>query len=237
MSQPAPVKMSGDDLGALLSRSWNLLLSQIGQYFLISLAAILPVTLISFVFGLLMVGSAMRFGLGDLTGAGLGLGGLVGLGLVSTIVVYLVSLLVGSMLMGALVHAANGQAATGRVSFQEAYRAAWAKVWTLVAVTLIVGLAVGLGSMLLVLPGLAAFFFLCLSPIAVVVDGVDIGTAIVRSCQYALRIPLEILVVGAIAFVATWILCLIPFVGWLAACLVVPWALIALTLAYKKVSV
>lgn len=239
MSTPTPTRVSGDELGTLLSQSFNLLFAQIGQYLLISLAAILPVFVVSLIFGLVVAGSAMRMGLAGLAGGatGLGLGGLLGAGLVFGIVMYAVSWVVGSLMIGAIAHAASCQTSTGQVSFQESYKAAWAKFWVLLVVLLIVGLAVGFGSMLLVLPGLAAFFFLCLAPIAVMVDGADIGTAITRSCQYALKVPLEIFVIGVIAFAAMFVLALIPVVGWFASCVVLPWAFIALTLAYKKAPV
>jgi hypothetical protein len=227
---PAPNPVSGDQLGTILSQSWTLLVSQGGQYALIVLAATVPVFILSLVFSLAMVGGALSVGVG---GAGLSLG-LLRAGLGFGVVIYAVSLVCGTLMIGALSHAASTQTSTGVVSFAASYRAAWAKFWVLLAVLIIVGLAVGLGSMLFVLPGFAALFFLCLSPIAIMVDGAGIGAAISVSFRRALKIPLEIFVIGVIACGATFILNLIPLVGWLASCVVVAWAFIALTLAYRR---
>mgnify|MGYP006866709564 CR=1 FL=1 len=139
-----------------------------------------------------------------------------------------------ALVLGALIHAAKTQMAGGRVSVGEAYKAALSKWLPLVAVTVVVGLAVLVGSLLLLLPGLAALFFLCLAPIALMVDGVGVGNALSRSCSLALKVPGEIVVIGLLAFAARAVLSLIPLVGRLGICVVAPWALVALTLAYEK---
>jgi hypothetical protein len=216
------------DLGQLLSTSFNLLLAQIGPYILISLIVLIPVGLVCML--------AMAFGLlggGLLTGQP-NLDTLVGMATGVGLIVSVIGLIGQALMAGALIHAANSQASGGKVSVGEAYKASLAKAGTLIIVILVVGIAVCVGSILLVLPGLAAFFFFCLTPMAVMLDNDGVGQALGRSVKLALKIPVEIIVIGVITFVLSFIFAFIPFIGALASCVIMPWAFIALTLAYKK---
>lgn len=222
--------VNAEDIGAILSRSFNLLFAQIGQYLIISLVVILPMFLISLLGSLLMMGvlSAGYYG------AEAGMAALLGAGAAFTVVMSVIGLVGGSVLTGALVHAADKQISGGTVSFGEAYKSAFGKWAPLLLVTLVVGLAVGVGSMLLIIPGLVAAFFLCLAPLAVMLENAGVGSALGRSCALALKAPGEIIVIALIAFVASFILGLIPVIGWFLGLLIAPWAVIALTLAFKK---
>lgn len=229
MSVPTqPIK--AEDIGAILSRSFNLLFAQIGQYLIISLAVILPMFLISMLGSMLLIG----FLSAGYYGSEAGLAAVFGAGTAFTLVMSLIGLIGGSVLTGALVHAADKQISGDTVSFGGSYKAAFAKWVPLLLVTLVVGLAVGVGSMLLIIPGLVAAFFLCLAPLAVMLENAGLGSALGRSCSLALKAPGEIIVIALIAFVASFILALIPVLGWFLGLLVAPWAVIALTLAFKK---
>ncbi len=218
------------DLGQLLSTSFNLLLAQIGPYILISLIVLIPVGLVymlAMAFGLL--GGGLLTGQPNLEAL---VGTATGVGLIISVSV--IGLIGQALMAGALIHAANSQASGGKVSVGEAYKASLAKAGTLIILFLVVGIAVGVGSILLVLPGLAAFFFFCLTPMAVMLDNDGVGQALGRSVKLALKIPVEIIVIGVITFVLSFIFAFIPFIGALASCVIMPWAFIALTLAYKK---
>lgn len=228
MSTSSQTPVTGTDLGGLLQSSFNYLFAQIGQYILISLISLIPFFVLTVIFFL-------AFGLGGLgLAGGLDFGALLGIGAFAMLLIFALAIVTAALMSGALIQAANSQAAGGKVSVGDAYKAAFAKFGPLIVVYLVVGIAVGIGSILLVLPGLVAFFFLCLAPMAVMIDNAGIGDALGRSCRFALKVPAEIIVVLVIAFVASFILSFIPFIGWLANCLVSPWAFIALTLAYKK---
>jgi len=228
MSTPTQ-PVSGEDLGTLLGRSFSLFFAQIGQYLLISLIVLAPLFLISVILTALFVAAGA-----GVAGTQIGAANLFALGVGVGVTVSILSLVGGAFVLGALVHGAKTQIGGGSVSIGEAYKAAAGKWLSLVAITIVVGIAVGLGSLLLVLPGLAAFFFLCLSPIAVMADDARTGQALSKSCSLVLRVPGEVIVVALISFVAMFVLGSIPVIGWLSNCLVLPWTMIALTLAYEK---
>ncbi|HCJ11374.1 MAG TPA: hypothetical protein DHW14_09480 [Clostridiales bacterium] len=222
MSTPAqPVSVEG--LGVLLARSFKLLRAQIGTYVVISLVFLVP-------------GFLLSLSLMAVTAAGENLtepAALLGLG--TAFVVLLLIIALGSVLMlGALIHAAKTQIGGGKVSPSEAYRAALSRWPSLAATTVIIYIVVGLGLALLVLPGLVAFFFLCLAPIALMVDDMGVRQALSRSCSLALKVPVEIVVISVIASVVASVLGAIPVIGLLVNCVVMPWDVIAMTLAYGK---
>jgi len=223
MSTPTQ-PVSGEDLGTLLGRSFSLFFAQIGQYLLISLIVLAPLFLISVILTALFVAAGA-----GVAGTQIGAANLFALGVGVGVTVSILSLVGGAFVLGALVHGAKTQIGGGSVSIGEAYKAAAGKWLSLVAITIVVGIAVGLGSLLLVLP-----FFLCLSPIAVMADDARTGQALSKSCSLVLRVPGEVIVVALISFVAMFVLGSIPVIGWLSNCLVLPWTMIALTLAYEK---
>jgi hypothetical protein len=225
-TQPQPAQ--SDDLGALLSRSFDLFFARIGQYVVISLIVAVPIVVVSFLLVVVMAIGApsVESPIGVAAFAGIGTGGALLLSILGTVG--------GALMFGAVIHAAKTQIAGGETSVGEAYKAALSKWLPLVAVTIVVGLAVSVGSLLFLLPGLAALFFLCLTPIALMVDDLGVGQALSRSCSLALKVPGEIIVIGLIAVAAAVVLGLIPILGLFANCVVMPWALIALTLAYEK---
>ncbi len=225
-TQPQPAQ--ADDLGALLNRSFNLFFARIGQYVVISLIVAVPILVLSLLLVVVMATGAPS------VESPMGARALLGIGTGGVVLVSILGFLGGALVLGALIHAARTQIAGGETSVGEAYRAALSKWLPLVAVTIVVGLAASVGSLLFLLPGLAALFFLCLTPIALMVDDLGVGQALSRSCSLALKVPGEIIVIGLIAFAAGVVLGLIPILGLFANCVVMPWALIALTLAYEK---
>ncbi|HCJ11373.1 MAG TPA: hypothetical protein DHW14_09475 [Clostridiales bacterium] len=227
MSTPTRPLSAGEGLGALLSRSFNLLFAQLGLYVVIYLAVSVPVAVVTHLMVRMMgvhvsiyspAGTAALMTLGNTALLALSVPGLVG----------------GALVLGALLHTVRTQMGGGKTSLGEAFKTALSKWLPLVAVSVVTFAAVYMGLYLLVLPGLAALFFLCLAPIALMVDDAGVGQALSRSCSLALKVPGEIVVIGLIAFMATLVLGLIPLIGWLANAVVIPWTLIALTLAYGK---
>ncbi len=227
MSTPTQPLGAGEGLGALLSRSFNLLFARLGLYVVIYLAVFLPVSVVSQVMARMMGVHASIYSPAGATA-------LMTLGSTALLVLSVPGLVGGALALGALVHAARTQIGGGKASLGESFKTALSKWLALVAVSVVTFGAVYFGLYLLVLPGLAALFFLCLAPIALMVDDTGVGQALSRSCSLALKVPGEIVVIGLIAFAATLVLGLIPLIGMLANAVVMPWTLIALTLAYGK---
>jgi hypothetical protein len=222
MSTPAQ-PVSAETLGGLLTRSVRLLLAQIGQYVAISLIVLVPGFLLSL--SLMALGAAGE-NLTEFTAL---------LGIATAFVALLLIIaFVSALMLGALIHAAKTQIGGGRVSIGEAYRAALSRWPSLAATTITIYIAVGLGLVLLVIPGLVAFFFLCLAPIALMVDAMGVRQALSASCSLVLKVPVEVIVITVVVCVAASVLNLIPVVGLLANSVVMPWDVIAMTLAYGK---
>jgi hypothetical protein len=227
MSTPTQPLGTGEGLGALLSRSFNLLFAQLGLYVVIHLIVFVPVLAVS-------QAMAGMIGVHASVYSPAGATAIMTLGATARLVLLVPSLVGGALLLGALIHTANTQIEGGKASLGESFKTALSKWLPLVAVSVVTFGAFFVGLLLLVLPGFAALFFLCLAPIALMEDDVGVGQALSRSCSLAVKVPGEIIVIGVIAFVATLVLGLIPLIGMFTNAVVMPWTLIALTLAHGK---
>ena len=155
--------------------------------------------------------------------------------------------------IGLVIKAVEAHLEGRTLSLGENFKAITPVLGNLLVASLIFGLAVGLGTMLLIIPGLAALFFFYMTPQAVVIDKMGAFQALGRSAQLALKVPGEVIVILVIAFVYGMIVGLITggaaftvgfhisagyyilqIVGGLLSAVATAWVGIAMTLAYKR---
>jgi len=117
----------------------------------------------------------------------------------------------------------------------------------LVATSALFGAAASLGSALLLLPGLAVWFFFCLAPLYTALDGQGAVSAFSRSAAAVLKVPAEVAVVLVVFIVYVLVAAMLVtplallgggVVGSLLSgalvSLAVPWVAVALTLCYDR---
>jgi len=236
--QPSP---GASEIGTILAQSFNLYFGRFAQSIIIPVVVLLPAyilrAIIQGLFWRLFWGTAFHGGIGGLAS----LGGN-----------FIVDLLLGFIQWGAyaltlalVAKVVESQIAGKSISLSEAYRSIPRA--SLITTAALFGIATAIGWYLLVLPGLAVWFFLCLAMPAVALDREEPLAALARSVRAVLKVPVEIVVIllifVAYFFVGGIIAGAFFFVGGfytvsiltgIVYLLIAPWLGISLALCYNR---
>ena len=112
----------------------------------------------------------------------------------------------GSMAQAAAVHIVATRYVDEDVTAADALRAVWARLGTVMAATFVFGLLVGIGTLLLVFPGIYAATTYCVVMAAVMVEGLDSTSALRRSSELTKGSKTRILGIFLVAFVVYFLL-------------------------------
>ncbi len=234
--QPTP---SGSDLGAIIGQSFNLYFTRLAQYIIVPLFVLLPAYIINGIIEQLAwraaLGAALYGGLGAAIGGS-----------------FLVSFLTGliqwtayGLAIGLVAKMVEAHLGGKTLSLGEAFKAV--PVGPLALVSLLFGVATSIGWFIIIIGGLAAWFFFCLAFPATALDHESPIDALTRAVKGALKVPAELIVVlviflayffitGAIAgvFIFTGLRIVVQILSGAFAVFVIPWFGAALTLCYNK---
>jgi len=237
--QPTP---GGADIGAILSQSFNLYFGRFAQYILIPVVVLLPAYIIN---GIIREISS-RTALGPIASGGwAGLGAIAGGSVLVGFLTGLVQWTAFGLAIGLLAKVVEGHLAGKTVSLGEAFKSV--PIGTLAVTAVLFGLATAIGWILLVLPGLAVWFFACLAFPAAALDNENPINAFTRSAKAVLKVPAEVVIVLVIflayffvagviatAFVFSGGVFLVPILTGVFSLFVTPWLATALTLCYDR---
>ena len=216
------------------------------QFLAIAAVAIVPVAVVD-----LLLKALTRFLAAGLAGAMVfGLAGI--LQVLATALTFLATALLSALLYAVAIPMAVAATLVGlgdvharrEVSWSRAWSVTWAKVGPVLITQLLVGAVVLVGTVLCVIPGLVASFFLAFTPVVVMVEGLSGQEAMKRSYNLVMGDWANLLVVLLILLLAALVLGFVagllfkgPFASVLSDLLmlaVVPFFNIALAYAYTE---
>ncbi len=236
--QPTP----SADIGAILSQSLNLYLGRFAQYILIPVVVLLP----AYIINAIIREISWRAAFGAMTYAGWGgLGAIAGGSVLVSLLSGLVQWTAFGFCIGLLAKVVEGHLAGKTVSLGEAFRSV--PVGALAVTAVLFGLATAIGWILLVLSGLAVWFFGCLAFPVAALDKESPINAFTRSVKAVLKVPAEVIIVLVIflvyflvagviaaAFVFSGTVFLVPMLTGIFLLFVTPWLAAALSLCYDR---
>ncbi len=237
----SPQTTPSSDIGALISQSFNLYFQRFAQYIMVAVATAIPAYVVTAIINALTV----RAALGSLGGGYGSLGAAVGASFLVSFLTGIIEWTAFGIAIGIVAVMVEAGLKGKALSLGEAFKAI--PVGPLAITAVVFGLAVALGSLLLVLPGIAAGFFFCLALPATALDKEGLVTAFTRAAKAALRVPAELAIVLVIFFiyffVAGAIAVVFAFLGGsfgstlftgIFLVFALPWFGIALTLCYDR---
>lgn len=235
----SPQPVSTGDIGTLLSQSMNSYFSRLVPYLVASGIILVPAYILNGIISALTwraaVGAFMAGGFGAALGGSFLIGLLTGF----------IGWLAFGLVIGLVAKMAQAQLAGKTPDVAEAFKAV--PLGGLIATAALFGVATAIGWALLILPGVAVWFFFCLALPCTALDKAGAIDAFTRSAKAVLKVPAEVIVVLVIFvayfFIAALILTpmallgagfVIKIVSGIFYAFVAPWLGIALTLCYEK---